>query len=175
MTAVEVLVGDITQVACDAMVNAANSRLHRGGGVDGAIHWAAGPGLQEELDAKYPEGCPTGSAVLTDGHLLPCRYVVHAVGPVWRGGGSGEAEQLASAYRTALELAAGAGCRLVAAPLISTGVYGYPLLEAARIAVGAANAAPPPVANAAPPPVERVILVAFDGRAEAAVLHELPG
>jgi O-acetyl-ADP-ribose deacetylase (regulator of RNase III) len=167
MAAVEVLLGDITKVACDAMVNAANSRLHRGGGVDGAIHRAAGPGLQAELDAKYPEGCPTGSAVLTQGHRLPCRYVVHAVGPVWRGGGSAEPEQLASAYRTALELAAGAGCRLVAAPLISTGVYGYPLLAAARIAVGAASAAPPPV--------ERVILVAFDGRAEAAVRHELPG
>jgi len=167
VAAVEVLLGDITKVACDAMVNAANSRLHRGGGVDGAIHRAAGPGLQAELDAKYPKGCPTGSAVLTQGHRLPCRYVVHAVGPVWRGGGSAEPEQLASAYRTALELAAGTGCRLVAAPLISTGVYGYPLLEAARIAVGAASAAPAPV--------ERVILVAFDGRAEAAVLHELPG
>ena len=167
MAAVEVLVGDITEVACDAMVNAANSRLHRGGGVDGAIHRAAGPRLQAELDAKYPEGCPTGSAVLTAGHRLPCRYVVHAVGPVWRGGGSGEAEQLASAYRTALELAASAGCRLVAAPLISTGVYGYPLPEAARIAVAAAGAAPPPL--------ERVIVVAFDIRAEAAVRRALTG
>ncbi|MHB1524237.1 MAG: macro domain-containing protein [Candidatus Dormibacteria bacterium] len=167
MAEVEVLLGDITRVECDAMVNAANARLHRGGGVDGAIHRAAGPGLQAELEAKYPEGCPPGSAVLTDGHLLPRRYVVHAVGPVWRAGGSAEPERLASAYRTAPELAAGAGSRVVAVPLISTGVYGYPLLEAARIAVAAAVAAPPPV--------ERVILVAFHRQAHSAVRRALTG
>ena len=167
MAEVQVLLGDITQVECDAMVNAANSQLRRGGGVDGAIHRAAGPGLQAELNSAHPEGCPTGSAVLTSGHLLPCRYVVHAVGPVWRGGRSGEPRELASAYRTALALAAGAGCRVVAAPLVSSGVYGYPLVEAAAIAVDAAAAAPPPV--------ERVILVAFDRRAEAAVHRAISG
>ena len=165
MAGVEVLVGDITRVECDAMVNAANSQLHRGGGVDGAIHRAAGPGLQAELSSRYPKGCPTGSAVLTSGHLLPCRYLVHAVGPVWRGGDRGEPQQLASAYRAALVLAAGAGCRVVAAPLISTGVYGYPLVESAAIAVAAAGAAPEPV--------QRVILVAFDREAEAALLRAI--
>ncbi len=161
MVLVQVLLGDITQVECDAMVNAANSQLRRGGGVDGAIHRAAGPGLQAELTSAHPDGCPTGSAVLTSGHLLPCRYLVHAVGPVWRGGRRGEPGELESAYRTALALAAGAGCRVVAAPLVSSGVYGFPLVEAAAIAVFAAGAAPPPV--------ERVILVAFDRQAVAAV------
>ena len=167
MASVEVRIGDITEVDCDAVVNAANSQLRRGGGVDGAIHRAAGPGLQAELSARYPNGCPTGSAVATSGHRLRARMAVHAVGPVWRGGERGEPQQLAGAYRRALELAAGAGCRAVAAPLISTGVYGYPIDKAAAIAVAEARAAPPPV--------ERVILVAFDPGAEAAVVRALSG
>ena len=130
--------GDITRFSADALVNAANSALAGGGGVDGAIHTAAGPELMAELRARY-RGCPTGGAVITGaGHLSErgVRHVIHAVGPVWRGGGRGEPEQLASAYRSALALAREAGVASVAMPAISCGVYGYPLDAAATIAVG---------------------------------------
>ena len=130
----EVLVADITTLEVDAIVNAANARLKRGGGVDGAIHRAAGPELQVECDTLG--GCPTGQARITRGYRLPARHVIHAVGPVWHGGGQGEDELLASCYRTALNLAAGHRLQSIAFPAISTGIYGFPADRAARIAVG---------------------------------------
>lgn len=133
----EIVQGDITGVSVDAIVNAANSALAGGGGVDGAIHRAAGPGLMAELRA-LGHGCPTGSAVLTGSGLLAAngvRHVVHAVGPIWRDGQSGEAELLASAYAAACRLAEEAGDRTVAFPAISCGVYGYPVEAAAAIAL----------------------------------------
>ncbi len=125
--------GDITTLDVCAIVNAANRSLLGGGGVDGAIHRAAGPGLLDECRALG--GCETGAARITGGHALPARHVIHAVGPVWQGGGQGEAELLAGCYRSAMDLAEGAGCRSVAFPAISTGVYGYPPEAAARVAV----------------------------------------
>lgn len=127
------MAGDITTEAVDAIVNAANQSLLGGGGVDGAIHRAAGPGLLAEC--RPLGGCQTGSAKITGGHNLPAKHVIHAVGPVYHGGGKGEAELLASCHRTAMQLAAENGCRSVAFPAISCGVYGYPLPEAARIAL----------------------------------------
>jgi O-acetyl-ADP-ribose deacetylase len=142
MTQVNFVQGDITQVAADAIVNAANSALAGGGGVDGAIHRAGGPAIMADLERRHGRArhCPTGSAVVSDAGDLPARIVIHAVGPVWRGGGAGEAELLASAYRTALDLAADEGCRSVAFPSISTGIYGYPVGEAARVARGTVDA-----------------------------------
>jgi O-acetyl-ADP-ribose deacetylase (regulator of RNase III) len=133
---VELERGDITRFRADVIVNAANSGLRGGGGVDGAIHAAAGPGVMAELKARYA-GCPTGSAVITGAGDLPARWIVHAVGPVWHGGTAGEAEKLASAYSAALDLAEGAGATSVAFPAISCGVYGYPLELAAPVALGA--------------------------------------
>jgi O-acetyl-ADP-ribose deacetylase (regulator of RNase III) len=127
--------GDITLEETDAIVNAANSRLMGGGGVDGAIHDRGGPAIMAETDAKYPQGCPTGSAVISAAGNLKARYVVHSVGPVWRGGQRGEAELLAGAYRRSLELAVEHGCRTIALPALSTGAYGYPMDLAARVAL----------------------------------------
>jgi len=129
--------GDITRVAADAIVNAANSALAGGGGVDGAIHRAGGPEIMRELDEirRRSGGCPTGSAVATGAGRLPARYIFHAVGPVYRDGRRGEPELLAGCYRTALALADERSLRTISFPAISTGVYGYPLEEAARIAI----------------------------------------
>ena len=131
----ELVQGDITEQAVDAIVNAANSRLAGGGGVDGAIHRAGGPSIMEETRSKYPGGCPTGSAVISGAGKLPAKYVIHAVGPVYRGGKAGEPELLASAYRRSLELAVENNCHSVAFPSLSTGAYRYPVADAARIAI----------------------------------------
>jgi O-acetyl-ADP-ribose deacetylase (regulator of RNase III) len=127
--------GDITTERVDAIANAANERLRGGGGVDGAIHRAAGPGLLGELRLRYPDGTPTGTAVATEAHDLPARWVLHAVGPIWRGGGSGEPELLAGAYRSSLRLADELGAKSVAFPAISMGIYGYPPPDGSRVAI----------------------------------------
>jgi O-acetyl-ADP-ribose deacetylase (regulator of RNase III) len=137
---VRAICADITAVAADAMVNAANSHLAGGGGVDGAIHRAGGREIMAELNERY-QGCPTGSAVITGAGRLPARHVIHAVGPRWRDGEHGERDQLRSAYRSAFALAAENGATTVVCPSISTGIYGFPIAEAAPIAVDEAHAA----------------------------------
>jgi O-acetyl-ADP-ribose deacetylase len=163
---VQAVLGDITAEAVDAVVNAANSSLLGGGGVDGAIHRAAGRQLLEACRALG--GCPTGEAKATPGYGLPARWVIHTVGPVWRGGGAGEADLLASCYRRSLEVADELGARSVAFPAISTGIYGYPADAAARVAVDAIRSASPSTS------VELVRLVAFDDRT-LALYEELLG
>jgi O-acetyl-ADP-ribose deacetylase (regulator of RNase III) len=139
MTVISVIVGDITTLSVDAIVNAANSSLLGGGGVDGAIHRAAGPALLEEC-RKIPNGpkgrCPTGEARITGAGRLLCKRVIHVVGPVWSGGADGEPARLAACYQNALVLAERERLSSIAFPCVSTGVYGYPQQEAARIAVG---------------------------------------
>lgn len=131
----KLLQGDITEQQVDAIVNAANSELAGGGGVDGAIHRAGGPAIMADTDQKYPEGCATGSAVASVAGLLSAQFVFHAVGPVWRGGRDGEPALLSSAYRKSLQLAVEYDCESVAFPAISTGVYGYPIDLAANVAL----------------------------------------
>ena len=154
---IEAVRGDITREDTDAIVNAANQSLLGGGGVDGAIHRAAGPELLEAC--RELGGCPTGDAKATPGFRLPARWVIHAVGPRYRSGAAGEAELLASCYRRALEVADELGARSVAFPAISTGIYGYPSEEAAEIAVR--------TLRSTPTKVELVRLVAFDERTHA--------
>jgi O-acetyl-ADP-ribose deacetylase (regulator of RNase III) len=130
----ELVQGDITQQHVDAIVNAANSALAAGSGVDGAIHSVGGPSIMQETQEKYPEGCATGNAVATAAGDLPAKYVFHAVGPIWRGGRQGEAEQLALACRACLKLAVELNCNTIAIPALSAGAYGYPLdLAAANL------------------------------------------
>lgn len=155
---IAVLEGDITRVASDVIVNAANEPLVPGGGVDDAIHFAGGPAILADLVRRYGEDrrCPPGSAVVSGAGDLPARWVVHAVGPVWAGGGRGEADVLASAYRASVALADGLGAESVAFPAISTGVFRYPPGAAAQVAVSACSAA-----LVAADSVRRITLVAF--------------
>lgn len=131
----ELVVGDITEQRVDAMVNAANAMLRVGGGVDGAIHRRGGGSILEETRQKYPRGCPTGSAVISGAGKLPCKFVIHAVGPVWQGNEHEASRQLESAYRSALELAGLHQCHTVAFPALSCGAYGFPIGLAAEIAL----------------------------------------
>ena len=158
---IEVVHGDITGQDVDAVVNAANASLAGGGGVDGAIHAAAGPELARAC--RELGGCPTGDVRVTPGFRLTARWIIHAVGPVYRGGRAGEAELLASCYRRAIEVAAELGAASMAFPAISTGVYGYPRDEACRIAVDSVRAARSGV--------EEVRLVAFDAGTAATYLR----
>ncbi len=161
MARIEVVHADITTLDVDAIVNAANSSLLGGGGVDGAIHRAAGPELLAEC--RSLGGCETGSAKITRGYRLKARHVIHAVGPIWHGGERREAELLASCHRVALELAAAAGCRSVAFAAISCGIYGYPHDEAARIAIDTVRAELP-----RHPGLELVRFAVFDPSVERA-------
>ncbi|MEZ6129108.1 MAG: macro domain-containing protein [Planctomycetaceae bacterium] len=133
----QLLIGDITEQQVDAIVNAANSSLAGGSGVDGAIHQAGGPAILKDTNARYPDGCPTGSAVESVAGNLSARYVFHAVGPVWKGGRHNEPADLVSAYRSCLKLAVDLGCDSIAFPAISAGAYGYPLDLAANVAIKA--------------------------------------
>lgn len=158
-----VAVADITTLAVDAIVNAANEKLLAGGGVCGAIHRAAGPELEEEC--RTLGGCPTGEARITRGYRLPARHVIHTVGPVWHGGDQGEPELLASAYRASLDLARAHALKTVAFPAISTGIFGFPPDLAARIAVATVAS----VAEAHPDAFDEIVFCCFSG--DSAALH----
>ncbi len=163
---IEVVNADITKLAVDAIVNAANESLLGGGGVDGAIHRAAGPELLAEC--RLLGGCPTGQAKITKGYRLPARHVIHTVGPVWRGGENREPELLASCYRACFAIAREKGLKTLAFPAISCGIYGYPIPEATAIAVRETR-----VALAANPEIERVIFACFGDEVFDAYEREL--
>jgi O-acetyl-ADP-ribose deacetylase (regulator of RNase III) len=156
---IELVQGDITRIPADAIVNAANSALAGGGGVDGAIHRVGGPAIMADLERRYGSGrhCPTGSGVVSDAGNLPAKWVIHAVGPIWHGGEQGEPELLSSAYRTSIRLAADLGATSVSFPSISTGVYGYPIDLAAQIAIDTVSDA----LALEPGSIERVTFVLF--------------
>jgi O-acetyl-ADP-ribose deacetylase (regulator of RNase III) len=168
MASIELIQGDITCLRVDAIVNAANEHLQLGAGVAGAIRRKGGPAIQRECDQIG--GCPVGGAAVTAGGTLPARFVIHAVGPVWRGGQEGEEKLLASAVRSALERAAEIGAKSVALPAISTGVYGFPLKRAAEISVAEARRF-----SSGARSVERVVFCLFDDRALAAFQRALVG
>lgn len=161
MASLEVVTADITTLDVDAIVNAANSSLLGGGGVDGAIHRAAGPELV--LECRMLNGCRTGEAKITGGYRLKARHVIHTVGPVWNGGDRGEADLLAACYRSALDIALGRGLATIAFPAISTGIYRFPAEYAAEIAVGTVRA------HAAAETMERIVFCCFSE--DAAELH----
>ena len=160
MGKIQIIQGDITKQAVDAIVNAANCSLLGGGGVDGAIHRAAGPELLAEC--RTLNGCATGQAKITKGYRLPAKYVIHTPGPVWHGGSRGEAELLASCYRSCLTLAREHGCKTVDFPSISTGVYHFPLEQAAEIAISTIAAF-----LETAPELQQVRMVCFDARTKA--------
>jgi len=167
ITHLEVVEGNIVSMPFDAIVNAANSSLLGGGGVDGAIHRAAGKELVHEC--RLLGGCKTGNAKVTKGYDLPADWIVHTVGPVWRGGYSGEPEQLASCYEKSLRCAHEKGARAVGIPAISTGIFGYPLGDAAHIAVRTVSA----LVEEMPDAFDRIAFVCFDAKAAAAFSAEL--
>jgi O-acetyl-ADP-ribose deacetylase (regulator of RNase III) len=158
----ELVQGDVAAQEVDAIVNAANSRLAGGGGVDGAIHRAGGPTIKAETDRRYPDGCPTGSAVISGAGNLSAKHVIHAVGPVWNGGRAGEKALLVSAYRAALQLATEHGCRSISLPALSTGAYRYPIPAAARAAIATAAEFLRGLHEDQPPSLVRFVLFSTD-------------